>query len=69
MQLAILLFGELQVNQLIKKWEQLFYLRQPGYGTSYVTGKIQFDALIAAYGRAAEARGERPFPYRCCFGR
>lgn len=28
-------------------FEQLLYLRQPGYGTSYVTGKVELDALIA----------------------
>ncbi|UCC83685.1 MAG: DUF885 family protein [Gemmatimonadota bacterium] len=27
--------------------EQQLYLRQPGYGTSYVTGKIQLEELIA----------------------
>ncbi len=52
--------GWMVSDPALAAWEQLFYLRQPGYGTSYVTGKIQFDALIAAYGRAAEARGERP---------
>ncbi|MEQ1617930.1 MAG: DUF885 domain-containing protein [Terricaulis sp.] len=52
--------GWMVSDPALAAWEQLFYLRQPGYGTSYVTGKIQFDALIAAHGRAAEARGERP---------
>ena len=27
-------------------FEQQLYLRQPGYGTSYVTGKVQIDELI-----------------------
>jgi len=27
--------------------EQLLYLRQPGYGTSYLTGKIQIEELLA----------------------
>lgn len=27
--------------------EQLLYLRQPGYGTSYLTGKIEIEELIA----------------------
>ena len=35
--------------------EQHLYLRQPGYGTSYVTGKIQIEELLAEY---ALARGE-----------
>ena len=28
-------------------FEQLLYLRQPGYGTSYITGKLQFERLIS----------------------
>ena len=28
-------------------FEQLLYLRQPGYGTSYITGKAMMDRLIA----------------------
>jgi len=28
--------------------EQHLYLRQPGYGTSYVAGKIQIEELLAA---------------------
>ena len=27
--------------------EQLLYLRQPGYGTSYLTGKIEIEELMA----------------------
>ena len=29
--------------------EQSLYLRQPGYGTSYVTGKIQIEELMSEY--------------------
>jgi len=29
------------------RFEQQLYLRQPGYGTSYVTGKIQLEELIS----------------------
>jgi hypothetical protein len=29
-------------------FEQFLYLQQPGYGTSYLTGKLLFDRLIAA---------------------
>ena len=29
--------------------EQSLYLRQPGYGTSYLTGKIQIEELLAEY--------------------
>jgi uncharacterized protein (DUF885 family) len=38
-------------------FEQLLYLRQPGYGTSYVTGKILVDRLMAEYGRQQQADG------------
>jgi uncharacterized protein (DUF885 family) len=41
-------------------FEQLLYLRQPGYGTSYVTGKIQFDDLSARWARQRELEG-KPF--------
>ena len=41
-------------------FEQLLYLRQPGYGTSYVTGKLQLDQLIARRAHEAELAG-RPF--------
>jgi hypothetical protein len=30
------------------QWEEHFYLQQPGYETSYVSGKHQIDQLIAA---------------------
>ena len=31
--------------------EQQFYLRQPGYGTSYISGKIEIEKLMAEYAR------------------
>ena len=31
--------------------EEQFYLQQPAYGTSYVTGKIEIEKLIAEYAR------------------
>lgn len=39
-------------------FEQQLYLRQPGYGTSYVTGKHQLDKLISAYARNKLEQGE-----------
>lgn len=44
-------------------FEQLLYLRQPGYGPSYVTGKMQLDGLIAAASHADERAG-KPFVMR-----
>jgi hypothetical protein len=41
-------------------FEQLLYLRQPGYGPSYIIGKVQLDELLAIQSHAAEAQG-RPF--------
>ena len=40
--------------------EQLLYLRQPGYGASYIVGKIQLDDMLARLAEAAAAKGE-PF--------
>ena len=39
-------------------FEQQLYLRQPGYGTSYVTGKYQLDQLISVYAQQKLQRGE-----------
>jgi uncharacterized protein (DUF885 family) len=44
-------------------FEQLLYLRQPGYGTSYVTGKIMVDRLMTEYSRQQEQLG-KPFVLR-----
>lgn len=33
------------------RWEQHLYLQQPGYGTSYVVGKIEFEELLAERAR------------------
>ena len=44
-------------------FEQLLYLRQPGYGPSYILGKLQLDALIAQASHAADRSG-RPFVLR-----
>ncbi|WP_412068500.1 hypothetical protein [Rubrivirga sp. IMCC43871] len=39
-------------------FEQHLYLRQPGYGTSYVTGKYLLERTLADATRLAAARGE-----------
>ena len=39
-------------------FEQLLYLRLPGYGTSYVTGKLDFDRLISDYSYQLEQEGK-----------
>ena len=44
-------------------FEQLLYLRQPGYGPSYIIGKVQLDELLAIQSHAAEGQ-KRPFVLR-----
>jgi uncharacterized protein (DUF885 family) len=39
-------------------FEQHLYLRQPGYGTSYITGKYAVENALADYARIQEAKGE-----------
>jgi len=39
-------------------FEQHFYLRQPGYGTSYVTGKYLLERTLADYAKLSEERGQ-----------
>ena len=39
-------------------FEQHLYLRQPGYGTSYVTGKYLLERTLADYSKQIEASGE-----------
>ena len=45
------------------RFEQHLYLRQPGYGTSYVTGKYLVEQLVATRSQQLEQRGE-PFVMR-----
>jgi Bacterial protein of unknown function (DUF885) len=40
-------------------FEQLLYLRQPGYGTSYITGKLELDRLISEYSFEQEQKGKK----------
>jgi uncharacterized protein (DUF885 family) len=44
-------------------FEQLLYLRQPGYGTSYITGKLLVDRLMAEYAHQQELAA-KPFNLR-----
>lgn len=47
-------------NSRLVGFEQLLYLRQPGYGPSYIIGKVQLDELLAIQSHAADAQ-RRPF--------
>lgn len=53
-------------NSALVGFEQLLYLRQPGYGPSYIVGKLSFDRLLALASHKAEAEG-RPFVARDAF--
>ncbi|MEL6188196.1 MAG: hypothetical protein AAFU79_26525, partial [Myxococcota bacterium] len=52
--------GWMKTEPELLQFEQHLYLRQPGYGTSYVTGKYLFERLIAVYAKQREDAGE-PF--------
>lgn len=55
--------GWAKAKDSLTAFEQLLYLRQPGYGSSYVTGKILADRLIAEYAHQQDLEG-KPFVLR-----
>ncbi len=60
--------GWMTTEEELLIFEQHLYLRQPGYGTSYVTGKYLLEETLADYGKLVESRGE-PFELRDFFDR
>ncbi len=50
--------GWMKTEKELLIFEQHLYLRQPGYGTSYITGKHLLEAAMADYARVKEVRGE-----------
>ena len=46
--------GWMKTEKELLLFEQHLYLRQPGYGTSYITGKYLLEAAIADYGLLQE---------------
>ena len=50
--------GWMKTEKELLIFEQHLYLRQPGYGTSYVTGKFLLERTLADYARQIEQRGE-----------
>ena len=58
--------GWSDANSKLVGFEQLLYLRQPGYGPSYVVGKASFDRLLALASHQAELE-KRPFSARDTF--
>jgi hypothetical protein len=53
-------------NSALVGFEQLLYLRQPGYGPSYIVGKASLDHLLALASHQAEVE-HRPFSARDTF--
>ena len=51
----------------LMQFEQQLYLRQPGYGTSYITGKYLLERLLAHRTRQTES-GDSPYTLRDFFG-
>lgn len=50
--------GWMKTEKELLIFEQHLYLRQPGYGTSYITGKYLLEAAMAEYARNKELHGE-----------
>lgn len=49
--------GWMKTEKELLLFEQHLYLRQPGYGTSYITGKHLLDEAVMDYGLLQEKRG------------
>jgi hypothetical protein len=60
--------GWMKTEKDLLIFEQHLYLRQPGYGTSYVTGKYLLEQTLTDYARQVELRGEE-FELRDFFDR
>ena len=52
--------GWMKTEKELRMFEQHLYLRQPGYGSSYITGKYMIDNAMADYARLKELKKE-PF--------
>jgi hypothetical protein len=50
--------GWMKTEKELLLFEQHLYLRQPGYGTSYITGKFLLEQTLADYARQVEQKGE-----------
>lgn len=52
--------GWMKTEKELLLFEQHLYLRQPGYGTSYITGKYLMENALAEYARTQDEEGQ-PF--------
>ncbi len=50
--------GWMKTEKELLVFEQHLYLRQPGYGTSYITGKYLLERALADFAKQIEDRGE-----------
>ncbi len=60
--------GWMKTEKDLLIFEQHLYLRQPGYGTSYITGKYLLESALAEYARKMDVAG-RPFSIKDFFDR
>lgn len=60
--------GWMKTEKELLIFEQHLYLRQPGYGTSYITGKYLMEETMGEYARIKELKGEE-FELRDFFDR
>ena len=51
--------GWMKTEKELLIFEQHLYLRQPGYGTSYITGKYLLEEAMAAYAQKLETEGKQ----------
>jgi uncharacterized protein (DUF885 family) len=50
--------GWMKTEKELLLFEQHLYMRQPGYGTSYITGKYLLESALADYAMMKEENGE-----------
>jgi len=50
--------GWMKTEKELRIFEQQLYLRQPGYGTSYITGKYLVEQAMADYAHKLETEGK-----------
>ncbi|MDF1699054.1 MAG: hypothetical protein P1U56_24590 [Saprospiraceae bacterium] len=50
--------GWMKTEKELLLFEQHLYLRQPGYGTSYITGKYMVEDALADFARIKESNGD-----------
>ncbi len=58
--------GWMKTEKELLLFEQHLYLRQPGYGTSYITGKYLLESAMAEFAKMKESKGQ-PFKVKDFF--